>query len=160
MKGFSKLCTPARIYFAIAVIAAVFSLFYGATLMTEALKLFFAFVWTFLLSWLCDKGFVSISWFLVLLPYLLMLLSMMNIYHATEQQRQLMRAVKMQGAFGKEPFVQEGLRGNFIANALQAAQREQQKLEEERKRLEGERTRLEGELAKVEADIRKTYQNN
>jgi len=108
MKGFSKLCTPARIYFAIAVIAAVFSLFYGATLMSEALKLFFAFVWTFLLSWLCDKGFVSISWFLVLLPYLLMLLSMMNIYHATEQQRQLMRAVKMQGAFGKEPFVQEG----------------------------------------------------
>jgi hypothetical protein len=121
MKGFSKLCTPARIYFAIAVIAAIFSLFYGATLMTEALKLFFAFVWTFLLSWLCDKGFVSVSWFLVLLPYILMLLSMMNIYHATEQQRQLMRAVKLQGAFGKEPFVQEGATtlGEIISKALQ-----------------------------------------
>jgi len=85
---------------------------------------------------------------------------MMNIYHATEQQRQLMRAVKMQGAFGKEPFVQEGLKLGSITKVLQDAQREQQKLEEERKRLEGERTRLEGELAKVEEDIRKTYQNN
>jgi cell division protein FtsL len=160
MKGFSKLCTPARIYFAIAVIAAIFSLFYGATLMTEALKLFFAFVWTFLLSWLCDKGFVSISWFLVLLPYILMLLSMMNIYHTTEQQRQLMRAVKMQGAFGKEPFVQEGFKIRSITKVLQDAQLEQQKLEEERTRLEGERTRLEGELAKVQEDILKTYKNN
>jgi hypothetical protein len=104
MKGFSKLCTPARIYFSIAVIAAVVSLFYGATLMTEFMKLLFAFIWTFLLSFLCDKGFVSVSWFLVLLPYVLMLLAMLNIYHVSEREREILRAIKLQGAFGREPF--------------------------------------------------------
>jgi hypothetical protein len=106
MKNFSKLCTPARIYFAIAVIAAVFALLNGATMMMEFWKIIFAFGWTFLLGWLCDKGYTSISWFLVLLPYIIMLLAMLNVYHISEEQRQLMRMVKLQGAYGREPFVE------------------------------------------------------
>jgi len=104
MKEFSKLCTPARVYFIIAVIAALVALFNGATLMTEFIKLLFAFAWTFLLGWLCSKGYVSVSWFLVLLPYILILLATLNLYHVTEQQRSMMRAIKLQGAFGQEPF--------------------------------------------------------
>lgn len=104
MKEFSKLCTPARVYFIIAVIAALVALFNGATLMAEFIKLLFAFAWTFLLSWLCSNGYVSVSWFLVLLPYILILLATLNLYHVTEQQRSMMRAVKLQGAFGQEPF--------------------------------------------------------
>ena len=104
MKEFRKLCTPARIYFIIAVLAAIFALFNGASLMNEFLKIVFAFIWTFLLSWLCSKGYDSISWALVLLPYILMVLSILNVYHVTEQQRGLMRTLKLQGAFGKEPF--------------------------------------------------------
>jgi hypothetical protein len=103
MKDFSKLCTPAKIYFAIAVIAAVVALVNGASIMTELWKIVFAFVWTFILGWLCKKGYTSISWFLVLLPYIIMALAMLNLYHVTNEQRQLMRAVKLQGAYGKEP---------------------------------------------------------
>lgn len=104
MKEFSKLCTPAKIYFAIAVISAIVALFNGATLVNEFIKILFAFLWTFLLGWLCSKGYHSISWLLVLLPYIIILLATLNIYHVTEQQRQLMRAVRFQGAFGQEPF--------------------------------------------------------
>lgn len=104
MKDFSKLCTPAKLYFAIAVISAVFALFNGATLMNEFFKLVFAFIWTFLLGWLCSKGYDSISWFLVLLPYIFILLATLNLYHVTGEQRQLMRAMRFQGAFGQEPF--------------------------------------------------------
>lgn len=104
MKNFSKLCTPAKIYFAIAVITAVFALFNGASMMMEFWKIIFAFIWTFVLGWLCDKGYKSISWFLVLLPYIIMLLAMTNIYHISEEQRQIMRMVKLQGAYGQEPF--------------------------------------------------------
>ena len=103
MKDFSKLCTPAKIYFAIAVIAAVVALVNGASIMTEFWKIVFAFVWTFILGWLCKKGYTSISWFLVLLPYIIMALAMLNVYHVTNEQRQLMRAVKLQGAYGQEP---------------------------------------------------------
>jgi len=104
MKNFSKLCTPAKIYFGIAVISAFFSLFNGASIMIEFWKILFAFIWTFILGWLCDKGYKYISWFLVLLPYIMMFLAMSNIYHTSEEQKQLMRMVKLQGAYGKEPF--------------------------------------------------------
>lgn len=104
MKDFSKLCTPARIYFAIAVIATLLGLFYGVSLMYSFWEIVFAFIWTFVLGWLCDNGYTTISWFLVLLPYILIGLAMLNIYRVTHEQRQLMRAVKLQGAFGQEPF--------------------------------------------------------
>jgi hypothetical protein len=107
MKDFSKLCTPAKIYFAIAVIATIISLFNGmATLMMAFWKLIFAFIWTFVLGWLCDKGFTSISWFLVLLPYIIIILAMFRIYHVTEEQRQLMRSLQLQGAYGQEAMTQ------------------------------------------------------
>ena len=102
MKDFSKLCTPAKIYFAIAVIATVIGLFSGLPIMYSFWKLVFAFIWTFVLGWLCKKGYTSISWFLVLLPYILILLAMFGIYHATHQQRQIMRNIKLQGAYGQE----------------------------------------------------------
>lgn len=102
MKDFSKLCTPAKIYFAIAVIATIIALLNGASLMMGFWKLVFAFIWTFVLGWLCDKGYTSISWFLVLLPYIIILLAMFNIYHVTHEQRQMMRTVQLQGAYGQE----------------------------------------------------------
>ena len=39
--------------------------------MAIATKLVFALIWTFLLGWLCSKGLKTLSWFLVLLPYIL-----------------------------------------------------------------------------------------
>jgi len=102
MKDFSKLCTPAKIYFAIAVIATIFGLFNGMSIMFAFWKLVFAFIWTFVLGWLCNKGYTSISWFLVLLPYILMALAMLNLYHVTHEQRQVMRTLQLQGAYGQE----------------------------------------------------------
>ena len=104
MKNFSKLCTPAKIYFAIAVIATLFDLYNGASIMFAFWEIFFAFIWTFILGWLCDQGYKSISWFLVLLPYILMFLANMNIYHVTDNQRQFMRSIQLQGAYGQEAF--------------------------------------------------------
>jgi len=102
MKDFSQLCTPAKLYFAIAVIASVIALFSGIGVIAVALKLMFAFIWTYLLSWLCDKGYKNISWFLVLLPYVIIALAMFGIYRVTRGQTQIMRSLQMQGAYGQE----------------------------------------------------------
>ena len=102
MKDFSKLCTPAKLYFAIAVIATIVALFYGVTIMAAFMKLVFAFIWTFILSWLCNKGYTALSWFLVLLPYIFILLAMLGIYSLTHKERQIMRDIKLQGAYGQE----------------------------------------------------------
>jgi prepilin signal peptidase PulO-like enzyme (type II secretory pathway) len=100
--NFRYLCTPAKIYFAIAVIAAVFAIFNGAALMAVFMKLVFAFLWTFFLGWLCKKGMKTLSWFLVLLPYIIMALAMFGIYRVTHEQRQILRTIQLQGAFGQE----------------------------------------------------------
>jgi hypothetical protein len=100
--NFRYLCTPAKIYFAIAVIASVFALLNGAALMAVFMKLVFAFLWTFFLGWLCKKGLKTLSWFLVLLPYIIIALAMFGIYQVTHEQKQLLRTVQLQGAFGQE----------------------------------------------------------
>jgi hypothetical protein len=102
MKDFSKLCTPAKIYFAIAVIATIVGLFSGMPLMYGFWKLVFAFIWTFVLGFLCDKGYTFISWFLVLLPYILIVLAMFNIYRISNEHRQIMKTLQLQGAYGQE----------------------------------------------------------
>ena len=105
--NFRYLCTPAKIYFAIAVIASVFAILNGVGLMAVFMKLVFAFLWTFFLGWLCKKGMKTLSWFLVLLPYIIMALAMFGIYRVTHEQRQIMRTMQLQGAFGQEPFSQK-----------------------------------------------------
>jgi len=102
MKDFSKLCTPAKIYFTIAVFAAIVALFNGISLFFVFFKLLFAFIWTYVLGWLCNKGFNSVSWFLVLLPYIIIVLALLNLYHVTHEQKQIMRSLQIQGAYGKE----------------------------------------------------------
>ena len=84
MKTFEKMCTPAKIYFCIAVIATLYSLFIQLPFGLILVKLFFALLWTFLLSGLCRKGYKSLSWFLVLFPYVIMLLLSANILKNNE----------------------------------------------------------------------------
>jgi UPF0716 family protein affecting phage T7 exclusion len=45
----------------------------------------------------------TLSWFLVLLPYIIIALAMFGIYRVTHEQKQIMRTLQMQGAFGQEP---------------------------------------------------------
>jgi F0F1-type ATP synthase assembly protein I len=49
-------------------------LFDKAHIITIFSKLIFAFLWAFILGWLCSKGYTALSWFLVLLPFVMMLL--------------------------------------------------------------------------------------
>lgn len=107
-KEFSKLCTPAKIYFAIAVIASIFGLFTGVSIIAVFIKLIFAFIWTFILAWLCDKGFKNLSWFLVLLPYIVISLAALGIYRVSKQHKKMMNNIQFQGPYG-QPFTHEGM---------------------------------------------------
>lgn len=74
MKSFDDLCSPAKLYFVLSVIACVAALINGVKIMQVAINLIIAFVWTAILSFICGKGFTGVSWFLVLVPYIIMLL--------------------------------------------------------------------------------------
>ena len=83
-KEFEKLCTPAKLYFVIAIISLFFAFFKHFNIVLLIVKLLFALVWTLVLSCLCDKGFTYLSWFLVLFPYFLLLLAFMGLYSHRE----------------------------------------------------------------------------
>ena len=83
-KEFEKLCTPAKLYFLIAVISILYALFNHFNIVFSIIKLIFALVWTLVLSCLCDKGFTFLSWFLVLFPYFLILLAFIGVYRIRE----------------------------------------------------------------------------
>ena len=70
---FSKLCTPAMVYLVLAAISLVIALFKNFEIMSLVAKGIFIVAWTWFLNFLCSKGYKAISWFLVLLPFLLML---------------------------------------------------------------------------------------
>ena len=79
-KEFEKICTPAKIYFAISILSIFVGLFSGFNVLAVLSQLFFALIYTFILSWLCKIGLSALSWFLVLLPFVLILLMLFGIY--------------------------------------------------------------------------------
>jgi len=90
-KEFEKLCTPAKIYFALAILSILMGLFSGFNIMAVLGKLIFAVVYTFILGWLCSKGWKSLAWFLVLLPYVLILLTFFGLFSLTRGHMMMMK---------------------------------------------------------------------
>ena len=73
-KTLKDLCTPALVYFVISIITILIALFNRVKLVAIGAKLLFALFWTFVLNYLCRKGYKSVSWLLVLLPYIVMII--------------------------------------------------------------------------------------
>ena len=73
-KSFTSLCTPSKVYFVLSVLALVVALYNGFQLSSLAIKAVFVLFWTYILNLLCKNGYKSFSWFLVLLPYIIVLL--------------------------------------------------------------------------------------
>ncbi len=98
---FDKLCTPAQIYLIVSFILMVLS-YFGMNAISQQITLnqannsflqslnftyqkdtktsyvvqaVFIVLWTWVLSYLCNKGFSNLSWFLILMPWLLMFLA-------------------------------------------------------------------------------------
>ena len=98
---FDKLCPPAQIYLIISVIMLVLS-YFGLSAISQQLEMHqssspllqslnftyqkdsrtsyvvqgvLIILWTWVLSYLCNKGYTSLSWFLVLLPWVCMFLA-------------------------------------------------------------------------------------
>lgn len=68
-----KICTPAMVYLVVSLFSLVLVIFKGMSASSVIIKGLFVLAWTWFLNFLCVKGYKTISWFLVLLPFLLML---------------------------------------------------------------------------------------
>ena len=64
-------------------------LFNRNNIITIFSKLIFAFLWAYILGWLCSKGYKSLSWFLVLLPFIMIFLVYFGIMSYVGQANKL-----------------------------------------------------------------------
>ena len=82
MDSFSDLCTPAQVYViltAFTLIAMIFGKQYGPAVA----KFIFAILFTFFLNWLCSNGLAGVSWFIVLLPFIVIGFALVFFVFAT-----------------------------------------------------------------------------
>jgi hypothetical protein len=73
------LCIPAQIYLALSVIAILAGLFIKCQYSVLIVKIIWVWLWTYLLNFLCSKGYGTISWILVLLPFVLIAFTILII---------------------------------------------------------------------------------
>jgi len=88
-KSLKQLCTPSLVYFIISIFALVlillqnfgnttrynvgtFSCSVPNTFVVFIFKLIYILFWTWVLDLICKSGYTGISWFLVLLPFILL----------------------------------------------------------------------------------------
>lgn len=69
----SKLCTPAMLYLVFSAITIIYGVMQNFKPMTLVVNVLFVALWTWILNWLCSKGYSIISWVLVVLPFFLIM---------------------------------------------------------------------------------------
>lgn len=89
LKKINGLCTPSLVYFYISIISLVLMLFqnFGNTRRYDVgsfscnvpntpiifiCELIYILFWTWVLDLICKSGYVGVSWFLILLPFILL----------------------------------------------------------------------------------------
>ena len=92
-KRLNQLCTPSLVYFVISIIALAISVVQNmgnknkyslgsfscrvpSTVAVFIVKVIYVLFWTWILNLICRDGYTSISWLLVLLPFILLFVIM------------------------------------------------------------------------------------
>ena len=76
-------CMPAKVYLVLSLLGMAFTLFAGYSFFVFAINIVFTFLWAWVLNWLCNKGYSSISWLLVLLPFFFFMLIFLLMFSLT-----------------------------------------------------------------------------
>jgi fatty acid desaturase len=85
------LCPPAMLYLILGILGIIAMLTQQFRAMTLILKIVFILIWTWFLNLLCSAGYSAVSWFLVILPFVLfivLLFFMKDVFHQLMESRQ------------------------------------------------------------------------
>ena len=67
-------CWPAKIYLVILILTILFGIYQNFSAAVLFIKTIFGLIWLWLLNTLCSLGYESVSWVLLLLPYVFIIL--------------------------------------------------------------------------------------
>jgi hypothetical protein len=78
-KTIASLCTPAALYGGFGCLSLIMLIYEKYSISAILLKALFIIGYTWLLNFLCLRGHTGISWFLVLLPFILLFITMVMV---------------------------------------------------------------------------------
>jgi uncharacterized membrane protein (DUF485 family) len=79
----NNLCTPAQLYFimtAIGFLLTAWGFPKALNISNVMYQTLITLIWTYLLGWICTKGWTGLSWFLVIAPFILSMFVMYTLY--------------------------------------------------------------------------------
>ena len=76
----SSICAPAMLYLILAIIALISMAMQKFGSLSLLFKAIFVGIWTWFLNFLCNKGYKTISWVLVILPFIIFILMLFISY--------------------------------------------------------------------------------
>jgi len=79
MADILSLCAPAIVYLLVSAIIITIGFFNGISVATLIVKTLFVLIWAWILNYICNKGYVGVSWGLILLPYLMIFLNFLIV---------------------------------------------------------------------------------
>ena len=74
-----SICPPALLYLILSIFSILFAFSMNVVPMLILSKLFFALLWTWFLNFLCVKGYKTVSWILVLLPFIIIMMNVLLV---------------------------------------------------------------------------------
>ena len=76
----SSICAPAILYLILAIIGLIAMAVQKFGALSLLFKAIFVGIWTWFLNFLCNKGYKTISWILVILPFVMFILMFFICY--------------------------------------------------------------------------------
>ena len=79
------ICVPAMLYLILSVLALISMSFQSCGALCILFKVLFIAIWTWFLNFLCKQGYTTISWILVLLPFIIFILMILLSYEVMKR---------------------------------------------------------------------------
>jgi len=89
------ICVPAMLYLILAVIGFISMAFQSCGALCLLFNVLFIAIWTWFLNFLCTQGYTTISWILVLLPFIIFILMILFAF-------EVMKKLKIKESFNNE----------------------------------------------------------
>ena len=82
-----NICAPALLYLILGILSIFILIQKNVDSTSIFIKLFFVIIWTWFLNFLCKNGYETISWILVLLPFILLIVFLLFLFKLLKDKK-------------------------------------------------------------------------
>ena len=82
-----NICAPALLYLILGILSIFILIQKDVDSTSIFIKLFFVIIWTWFLNFLCKNGYETISWILVLLPFILLIVFLLFLFKLLKDKK-------------------------------------------------------------------------